>query len=106
MGYLILAIVIIGLIALRLLQRHLDASRPQQPAGPLPYRRKDYLLTKAERSFYEVLRLSLANDPDLIIFAKVRLLDLLWLPKGTAKAQSHRNKVQSKHVDFVICERR
>jgi len=48
----------------------------------LPYRKKDYLLSKAEKSFYEVLRATVATEWS--IFAKVRLLDLLWLPRGTS----------------------
>jgi hypothetical protein len=79
------------------------------PAGfasveSLPYRKKDYLLSRAERSFYEVLRTTVQGE--WVIFAKVRLLDLVWLPRGTSNAQSHRNRVQSKHVDFVFCDPR
>lgn len=68
----------------------------------LPYKKKDFLLTKAERSFYEVLCLAL-KDSDLRIFIKVRLADLLYLPKGTDGRQGLVNKITSKHVDFVIC---
>lgn len=75
------------------------------PAAPtaLPYKRKDFLLTQAERSFFGVL--SEAVKDRYLIFAKVRLADLVWLPKGTESRQSHFNRVQSKHVDFVICDR-
>lgn len=75
------------------------------PATPtsLPYRRKDYLLTQAERSLFGVL--SEAVKDRYFIFAKVRLADLVWLPKGTDSWQSHFNRVQSKHIDFVICDR-
>jgi hypothetical protein len=69
---------------------------------PLPYRKKDYLLSKAERAFYHVLRKAIGDR--WTIFAKVRLIDLLWLPRGTQATQAHRNRVQSKHVDFVLCE--
>jgi very-short-patch-repair endonuclease len=69
----------------------------------LPYRKKDCLLTPAERSFFGVL--GQAIDNDLYIFAKVRLSDLLWLPKGTEKRQAHLNRIQSKHIDFVLCDR-
>lgn len=58
----------------------------------------------AERSFYEALRL--AVNEELHIFAKVRLCDLVDIPKGTEKRQSHFNRIQSKHVDFVLCDRR
>jgi hypothetical protein len=82
-------------------------ARAFTPTGPpaefaLPYRRKDYLLTRGERVFYHTLGHCLDADRHRI-FAKVRLLDLVWLPKGTTQRQSHRNRVQSKHVDFVIC---
>jgi uncharacterized protein DUF2726 len=75
------------------------------PVAPtaLPYRRKDYLLTQAERSLFGVLS-EVAKDR-YFIFAKVRLADLVWLPKGTESRQGHFNRVQSKHIDFVICDR-
>lgn len=68
----------------------------------LPYQRKDYLLTKAERSFFGVLQNAVGNR--YLIFAKVRLADLVFLPSGTEKRQSHFNRIQSKHVDFVLCD--
>jgi hypothetical protein len=69
----------------------------------LPYRRKDYLLTQPERSLFGVLS-EVVRDR-YFIFAKVRLADLVWMPKGTQSWQSHFNRVQSKHIDFVICDR-
>lgn len=73
-------------------------------AGPakLPYRRKDYLLTKAERSFFGVLERAVASE--YRIFTKVRLADLVWMPKGTEQRQSHFNRIRSKHVDFLLCD--
>jgi hypothetical protein len=94
----LVALALLSLIALRQL------ARSKASAGrKLPYRKKDYLLTAAERSFYEVLR-SIAGD-QLEVFAKVRLLDLFYLPKGTENRQSHSNRVISKHVDFLLCDR-
>lgn len=69
---------------------------------PLPYRRKDWLLSKGERAFYEALCMAV-DAKGHRIFCKVRLADLLYMPKGVNKRQSHQNRVQSKHVDFVIC---
>jgi hypothetical protein len=69
---------------------------------PLPYRRKDYLLTQGERAFYLVLCRAVDADRHRV-FCKVRLGDLLWMPKGTDKRQSHWNRIQSKHADFVVC---
>jgi hypothetical protein len=67
-----------------------------------PYRKTDHLLTPAERSFFGVL--GQAIDSDLYIFAKVRLSDLLWLPQGTRDRQAFLNRIQSKHMDFVLCD--
>ena len=69
--------------------------------GPLPYQKKWYLLSPAERDFYDALRQ--AVGPGYLIFVKVRLLDLLWLPQNLPNRQAHMNRVQAKHVDFVLC---
>ena len=71
-------------------------------ANELPYQRKDYLLTKAERSFFGVLRSAVADQ--YLVFAKVRLADLVFIPRGTDKRQSHFNRIQLKHIDFVLCD--
>jgi len=72
--------------------------------GPLPYQKKWYLLSPAERDLYETLR-QVAGDR-FLIFAKVRLLDLLWLPQNLSNRQIYMNRVQAKHVDFVLCHPR
>jgi hypothetical protein len=68
----------------------------------LPYRRKDFLLSKAERSFFEVLHQAVGKD--YWLFTKIRVADLLWMPKGTKSRQSHFNRIQAKHIDFVLCD--
>lgn len=78
------------------------SSRASGPSA-LPYRRKDYLLSKAERSFFGVLNQAVGQE--YWLFAKVRVADLLWMPKGTESRQSHFNRIQAKHVDFVLCDR-
>lgn len=71
-------------------------------SDPLPYSRQKYFFSAAERSFYEVLwRIT----PDHTVFAKVRLADLVYVSKGATSSQSHFNRIRSKHVDFVICDR-
>src|SRR3989304_7891484 len=77
--------------------------RPQLGPGISAFKKMDFLLTEAERSFYEVLQRAVGEE--LIVFPKVRLADLVWLPKGTAGRQALLNRVLSKHVDFVICAR-
>ncbi|XOF35195.1 MAG: DUF2726 domain-containing protein [Candidatus Electrothrix sp. YB6] len=68
----------------------------------LPYARKDYLFSRAERSFFGVLQQAVGSE--LLIFAKIRLADLLYIKKGTENRQSFFNRIQSKHIDFVLCE--
>ena len=72
-------------------------------AANLPYEKEPYLLTQGEQAFYRVLLRS--TGPDVTIFAKVRLIDLVRVRKGTEKTQAHKNRVISKHVDFVLCSR-
>lgn len=67
----------------------------------LPYRKKDYFFSQAERSFYAVLMKAVAGE--FVIFSKVRLADILYVEKGTEKWQSYFNRIQSKHIDFVLC---
>jgi hypothetical protein len=93
----VLALAIIVLIAVVLYIVQSKAS------ARWPYRKSEHLLTLAERSFFGVL--GQAVDDDLYIFAKVRLSDLLWLPQGTRDRQRYFNRIQSKHIDFVLCDK-
>jgi len=61
-------------------------------------------LSPAERSFFGVLQQAVSDR--YVLFAKVRLADVVE-PVNTldrSSMQSARNKTQSKHVDFVLCE--
>lgn len=69
----------------------------------LPYRKKKHFFSGTERSFFEVLQFVL-KDQNVIIFSKVRILDLLSLPKNPGQKQFYQNKFQSKYVDFLICD--
>jgi hypothetical protein len=69
-----------------------------------PYIKKEYLLSEAEKKFYFVLAEILGND--YLIFSKVRMVDLLYLPKmSNSDFYYYQNKIQSKHVDFIICDK-
>ena len=65
---------------------------------------KKYLLTKNE--YYECKKLmQYASDAGLIVCPKVRLLDIIEPRKGEGNYMSLLRKVQSKHVDFLICDK-
>lgn len=69
-----------------------------------PYIKNDSLLTEAEKKFYFVLAEVIGND--YLIFSKVRMADLLHLPRMSGSNFYHYfNKIQSKHVDFLICDK-
>jgi Protein of unknown function (DUF2726) len=72
-------------------------------ADRLPYAKKKYLFSVAERSFYEVLKRLVPAE--YTVFAKVRLADVVYVTKGTGAWQSHFNRISGKHLDFVLCNR-
>lgn len=74
-----------------------DASRE---SNRLPYRLRDDFLSPAELSFYRVLEQAAGGQ--YAINAKVRIADLLFVPKQHGD-QSWRNKIDRKHADFLLC---
>lgn len=64
---------------------------------------KRYLLTKNEYHEYKKL-IYYANLKGLMVYPKVRLLDLIEPRRGDPKHKTLLYKIQSKHVDFVICD--
>ena len=69
-----------------------------------PYRKKDFLLTETERRFYEVLN-QLSQRHNVLLFAKVRLEDLLLTYGNGHERFSSRNRIKSRHVDFLLCSK-
>jgi len=67
-----------------------------------PFFRRKYLLTKAEKSFYEILRAAVAPHA---VLAKVRLADLVEADERHLLRRSNFDHIKSKHIDFVICDR-
>src|SRR2546421_3622531 len=67
-----------------------------------PFLRRKYLLTKAEKSFYEILRAVVAPHT---VLAKVRLADLVEADERHLLRRSNFDHIKSRHIDFVICDR-
>lgn len=65
---------------------------------------KKYLLTRNEWYEYKKLQ-QYANDHDLQVCPKVRLLDIIEPRKGESNYMALLGKVQSKHIDFLICDK-
>lgn len=70
-------------------------------AVELPYRISDRSLTKAEFAFYSVLKLAVTEQ--VAICPKVNLGDIFYVPSGPER-QTHRNRIDRKHVDFLLCD--
>lgn len=67
----------------------------------LPYQANKYLLTKGELQFYHVLK-QIASEKALEVHSKVRMWDLVHVPKDTELKLMFENKVRAKHIDFVL----
>ena len=84
-----------------------QSSDPITPAEPeeenLPYRLRDDFLSPAELSFYGVLRQAVGASA--VICPKVSLGDLFYPKSGAFSTnQAYRNKIDRKHVDFLLCD--
>jgi len=90
----IAVVLVFALVALRLVRRK----------GQSPYEQRKYYLTRAERSFYGVLNEAVGGR--YVVFAKVRLADVLRVRPGVSESQAHLNRIIAKHVDFLLCEPR
>ena len=60
------------------------------------------LFSQHEKDAYRKLK-DIADRRGYIVFAKVRLLDLLEPVRNHANYRTLFNKIQAKHVDFVLC---
>jgi very-short-patch-repair endonuclease len=72
-----------------------------------PYQRRDWLMSEAEGSFFQVLELALPGD-QYRLFGKVRVEDLISVKTGLERQtrQSFRNRIKSRHIDIVVVERK
>jgi len=71
-------------------------------AAEFPYHLRDDFLSPAEFSFYSVLRETVGNQA--VICTKVSLSDLFWVKReDSSKHRVYTNKIDRKHVDFLLC---
>ena len=81
------------------LSTHPGFARASQ-GRPMPFRRHTFLFSRAERSLYRALR---SFVPDHMIFAKVRLADLVSITPGQPFWE-HFSPINRKYIDFVVCD--
>jgi hypothetical protein len=66
-----------------------------------PFSRRPFLLSRAEKYFYGILRRIVVPHT---VHAKVRLADLVVVDERHRLWRANFNRVCSKHIDFVICD--
>jgi hypothetical protein len=66
-----------------------------------PYQKRGALVTETERKFFQALQGAVGGS--WLIFAMVRLAEIIKVRPHTPGAQSWRNRTFGKHVDFVLC---
>lgn len=93
--------------------RALLAAEPK-PRHDVPYRLVEGVLTPGERAFHGPLREAVVllaaehNRPEPLVLAKLRLGDVLRIDGAEtqgngSRATAARNRINQKHIDFVIC---
>lgn len=77
----------------------------RKPQKIYPYALRDNFLSKAELNFYHMLRSGVS--PEVTVLAKVSLGDLFYVKSGdNSEWRIYTNKIDRKHVDFLLCDRR
>ena len=75
----------------------------KEEIAELPYRMRDDFLSPAEQSFYFVLKNNVSEWAD--VCPKVNLGDVFFATcKNFGQRQSYTNKINRKHVDFLLCD--
>ena len=71
------------------------------PADKLPYRIRDDFLSPAEQSFYQVIKNMMGEH--FTICPKVSLADVFFVIRPNENRSAY-NRINRKHVDFLICD--
>ncbi len=68
----------------------------------LPYQARSRIMTQTEVKFFRQLQKAIQDD--YLIFAMVRIADLLVVESNIKNKRTWLNKILAKHVDFVLCD--
>lgn len=64
-----------------------------------------WMFTYNEKDAFKKIK-EITDELGLSLFAKVRLFDLVEPKPGIENRQAHQWKIQAKHVDFVVCDKK
>jgi len=98
----LVAVVLIVVFALAVITSQ-KGRQPTSKGEEFSFDARKELLSPAERSFFGVLEQAISGE--FKVFSKVRLGDLIQPARGLPQGRrtSLRNRIQQKHVDFVLC---
>lgn len=83
----------------------LSGKNDKKELTEIPYKLRDDFLSPAERSFYLVVRECVSKWAD--VCPKVNLGDVFFAScQNFGEKQSYTNKINRKHVDFLICDKK
>ena len=99
--YFIAIVFVVYVVYSSLIKKSKDAEKPLKSLENLPYRFK-YLLTPNEYKFYNELK-KFTDENGLLICPKVGLQDLFEVTDKN-NYQTFLNKVNRKHIDFLVCD--
>lgn len=124
-GYILLAIVVILFVILAKKSKDIDAENKElnqkneklkedvineeelieaeENREKFPYIIADSLLSSKERKFYNSLR-PITDKLGYTILCKMRLADIIKVPKDTYESLRWFNYIKAKHIDFVVCD--
>ena len=97
----LLILAVLAVVAVKVLPLFLTGKA--KASAQFPFEPKVALFTRAEANFLSVLRQAV---PDLDVFGQVRLEDVINVKRGLPQSErtSARNRIKSRHLDFVLCE--
>lgn len=99
----IIIVLIIFIILMIIKYAMLKLEKSETPKDEkLPYEINKSILTDKELKFYNSLK-PITDKNNLTILCKVRIADIVSVPKGTKDYIRWFNYISSKHLDFVVC---
>ncbi len=90
------------MVACALAARYLVGNKANALDRPA-YRLKESILTPTEAEFFRCLEPCIPSS-DYRLFTKVRLADIFDVNEDSGKNQAAFNRINAKHVDFLLCD--
>lgn len=83
-----------------------EEEKEEKPLGKVeyPYKLTKSIFSPKEGYFFRDVR-PIADKLGLLVFTKMRIADLLYIPEGTADFQKWFNRIKAKHIDFIFVDR-